>query len=241
MEGHMIRVAFVIGDYPPQERALREEVARSYSSADVEVGILSVPARPFDGLTPAEIQAAAPVFHESFRQAEREGYDAVVPLGMLDIGVEGGRSAVDIPVVAPLQAALHVAAQVGEHFGVVCYHPSAIARHRAQTIAYGMEQFIAGRRASGFYVQHIADNKDRMVESFLMAARALIEEDGADVIIPQGITQCPVQMKPQWLSRELGVPVVEGIGAPIRMAAMLASLGLSQSRVRWQKAGSQPR
>ena len=237
----MIRVAFVIGDYPAEERKLREDVARSYSSADVEVGILSVPARPFDGLTPAEIQAAAPIFHESFRQAEREGYDAVVPLGMLDIGVEGGRSAVDIPVVAPLQAVLHVAAQVGEHFGVVCYHPSAIPRHRAQTIAYGMEQFIAGRRASGFYVQHIADNKDRMVESFLMAARALIDEDGADVIIPQGITQCPVQMKPKWLSDELGVPVVEGIGAPIRMAAMLAALGLKQSRVRWQKAGSQPR
>jgi allantoin racemase len=237
----MIRVAFVIGDYPPEQRRLREDVARSYSSADVEVGILSVPARPFDGLTPAEIQAAAPIFHESFRQAEREGYDAVVPLGMLDIGVEGGRSVVDIPVVAPLQAALHVAAQVGENFGVVCYHPSAIPRHRAQTIAYGMEQFVAGRRASGFYVQHIAENKDRMVESFLLAARALIVEDGADVIIPQGITQCPVQMKPRWLSEQLGVPVVEGIGAPIRMAAMLVALGLKQSRVRWQKSGSQPR
>src|SRR5262249_16827823 len=73
----MIRVAFVIGDYPAEQRRLREEAARSYSSAEVEVGILSVPARPFDGLTPAEIQAAAPIFHEAFRQAEREGYDAV--------------------------------------------------------------------------------------------------------------------------------------------------------------------
>jgi len=237
----MIRVAFVIGDYPPDELRKREEVAKGYSSADVEVGIVRVAARPFDGLTPAEIQAAAPIFHEAFRQAERAGYDAIVPLGMLDLGVDGGRSAVDIPVVAPLQAVLHVAAQVGEHFGVVCYHPSAIPRHRAQTRAYGMESFIAGRRASGFYVQHIAANQDAMVESFLMAARALIEEDGADVIIPQGITQCPVQMKPQWLSAELGVPVVEGIGAPIRMAAMLASLGLRQSRVRWQKEASQPR
>jgi Asp/Glu/hydantoin racemase len=170
-------------------------VARSYSSPEVEIGIISVPARQFDGLTPAEIQAAAPIFHAAFRQAEREGYDAVVPLGMLDLGVEGGRSAVDIPVVAPLQAVLHVAAQVGEHFGVVCYHPSAIPRHRAQCIGYGMEQFIAGRRASGFYLQHIADNRERMVESFLAAARALIAEEGADVIIPQGITQCPVQMK----------------------------------------------
>ena len=237
----MIRVAFVIGDYPPEQRALREQVAKGYSSAEVEVGILSVPARPFDGLTPAEIQAAAPLFHDAFRQAEREGYDAVVPLGMLDIGVEGGRSAVDIPVVAPLQAVLHVAAQVGEHFGVVCYHPSAIPRHRAQCIAYGMESFIAGRRASGFYLQHIAENRNKMIESFLAAARSLIAENGADVIIPQGITQCPVQMKPAWLSAELGVPVVEGIGAPIRMAALLASLGLKQSRVRWQKQGSQPK
>src|SRR5438046_4375321 len=207
----MIRVAFVIGDYPPEQRRLREDVAKSYSSADVEVGILSVPARPFDGLTPAEIQAAAPMFHAAFRQAEHEGYDAVVPLGMLDIGVEGGRSAVDIPVVGPLQATLHVAAQVGERFGVVCYHASAIPRHRAQINALGMAGFIAGHRASGFYLQHIADNRDKMVESFLKAARALIEEDGADVIIPQGITQCPVQMKPKWLSEQLGVPVAEGI------------------------------
>ena len=237
----MIRVAFVIGDYPPDQFKLRADAATAYSSADVEVGILRVPARPFDGLTPAEIQAAAPIFHESFRQAEREGYDAVVPLGMLDIGVDGGRSVVDIPVIAPLQAALHVAALVGDRFGVVCYHPSAIPRHRAQCVAYGMESWIAGRRASGFYVQHIAANKGQMVESFLMAARDLIDKDGADVIIPQGITQCPVQMKPKWLSEQLGVPVVEGIGAPIRLAATLVSLGLKQSRLRWQKEGSQPR
>ena len=169
----MIRVAFVIGDYPEEQLRLREKVAKRYSSAEVEVGILSVPARPFDGLGPAEIQAAAGIFHDAFRAAERQGYDAVVPLGMLDLGVDGGRSAVDIPVIGPLQATLHIAAQVGENFGIVCYHPSAIPRHRAQTKAYGMEDWIAGRRASGYYVQHIADNKDKMVESFLRAARAL--------------------------------------------------------------------
>ena len=39
-----------------------------------------------------------------------------------------------------------------------------------------------------------------------------------------------------WLSRELGVPVVEGIGAPIRVAAAMASLGLQHSRRRWPKS-----
>ena len=126
----MIRVAFVIGDYPPDQFKLRADAADAYSSADVEVGILRVPARPFDGLTPAEIQAAAPIFHEAFRQAEREGYDAVVPLGMLDIGVDGGRSAVDIPVIAPLQAALHVAA-----LSAIASAWSAITPRRSRAIA----------------------------------------------------------------------------------------------------------
>lgn len=77
----MIRVAFVIGDYPADQLQLRADAAKSFSSAEVEVGILSVAARPFDGLGPGEIQAAAPIFHDAFRQAEAEGYDAVVPLG----------------------------------------------------------------------------------------------------------------------------------------------------------------
>ena len=50
----MIRVAFIVGDYPPEEKRRREDVAKSYSSAEVEVGIVSVAARPFDGLGPAE-------------------------------------------------------------------------------------------------------------------------------------------------------------------------------------------
>ena len=67
---------------------------------------------------------------------------------------------------------------------------------------------------------------------------SLVLESLARFIIPMGITQCPVHIKPDWLQEQLGVPVVEGIGAPIRMAAMLAGLGLKQSRVRWPKSRS---
>ena len=48
----MIRVAFVVGDYPPAEKKLREDTAKSYSSAEVEVGIISVAPQPFGGLGP---------------------------------------------------------------------------------------------------------------------------------------------------------------------------------------------
>src|SRR3982074_2481194 len=97
----MIRVAFIIGDYPPEERRLRETVAKSFSTAAVEGGILSVAPSPYGGFTPAEIQMVAPYFHAAFLQAERDGYDAAVPLGTLDLGVDGGGPLVHIPVFGP--------------------------------------------------------------------------------------------------------------------------------------------
>jgi allantoin racemase len=236
----MIRIAFVIGDYPPEQRRLREDVAKSYSSAEVEVGIVPVPASPYDGLGPAEIALVARFYLAAYIEAERQGYDAAVPLGMLDLGVDGGRSRVDIPVIAPCEAVYHVAAQLGDRFGVICYNASTIPRQRTQTRAYGMESWIAGRRAVGFHLRDIAGNKDKMVAAFVAAARDLIDRDGADVIIPHGITQCPVHIKPDWLSKELGVPVVEGIGAPIRMAALMCGLGLKHSRKRWPKSSAFP-
>lgn len=232
----MIRVAFCVGEYPEEERRRRIDVALSYSSEEVEVGIVDVPATPYHGLGPAEIQGVHPIFHKVFVRAEREGYDAVVPLGMLDLGVDGGRSLVDIPVIGPAEATLHVAALLGNRFGLICYEASAIPRHRVQIHGYGMENWIAGYRTVSMPIREMTANHAKMVETFVHEARSLIEEDGAQVIIPHGISQCPVHIKPDWLAEEIGVPVVEGIGAPIRVAAMLAGLGYKHSRIRWPKS-----
>ena len=165
----------------------------------------------------------------------------MVPLGTLDLGVDGGRSLVDIPVVGPCEAMFHIAAQLGDRFGVICYHESVIPRQITQTRFYGMEPWIAGRRASGYKLKDIGSNKDEMKKNFIAAGHSLIEENGADVILVHGITQCPVHMKPDELSKEWSVPVVEGIGAPIRMAAMLAGLGYKHSRRRWPKSAARPK
>jgi allantoin racemase len=233
----MIRVAFVVGQYPPEEQRKREQAALSYSSADVEVGILQVAANPYNRLGIPEVEAVAPLFHQAFIKAEKEGYDAVVPLGMLDLGVEGGRCLVDIPVVAPFEAALHVASLLGDKFGLINYESYSTPRTLARARKYGMEHFIAGMQSVQMPKSDMTANRDLLVETFLAHARKLIDEKGAQVIIPAGITQCPVQMSAEFLSKELGVPVVEGIGAPIRMAAMLAGLGYRHSRIRYPRTG----
>lgn len=232
----MIRIAFVIGGYPPEEYKRRADIARSYSTAEIEVGIIDTQASPyFYGITPAEIQLVAPAYIESFRQAEREGYHAVVPLGMLDLGVDGGKSAVDIPVVGPMEAALHIASLLGDRFGLIIYHEKLLAFNRAIVRRCGMEDRIVGFGVSGFDLPDLTVHREEVVRNFVNEARKLVA-DGAEVIIPMGISQCPVHIKPDWLQDQLGVPVVEGIGAPIRLAALLVGLGLKQSRVRWPKS-----
>ena len=125
-----IRVAFVIGEYPPEERKLREQVALSYATPEIEIGILSTPASPYiRGMSPTDIQMAAPLFIEAFREAERQGYDAVVPLGMLDLGIDGGKSAVNIPVVGPFEASFHVASLVGRSLRPHCLSPKDHPAH----------------------------------------------------------------------------------------------------------------
>ncbi len=234
----MLRIAFVIGGYPPEEYKRRADVARSYSTSEIEVGIVDTKASPyFYGMTPTEIQLVAPAYIESFREAEKQGYDAVVPLGMLDLGVDGGKSAVDIPVVGPMEAALHIACLLGDRFGLIIYHEKLLAFNRAIVRRYGMEERIVGFGVSGFDLPDLAAHRDEVVQNFVSEAKKLVA-NGAEVIIPMGISQCPVHIKPDWLQAQLGVPVVEGIGAPIRMAAMLAGLGLKQSRLRWPKSRS---
>ena len=234
----MKRVAFIIGGYPPEEFQRRADVALSYASEEVGVGIIEAKASPyFFGITPAEVQLVAPAYIDCFKQAERDGYDAVVPLGMLDLGVDGGKSAVDIPVLGPAESCLHIASLIGDRFGLIVYHKNLLPFNRAIIRRYGMENRVVDFGVSGFDLPDLAAHHGEVVENFVKEAERLISK-GAEVIIPMGVSQCPVHIKQDWLQERLGVPVVEGIGAPIRLAAMMASLGLKQSRLRWPKSKS---
>ena len=202
----MIRVAFVIGGYPPEEHKRRADVALSYSTQEIQVGIVDVAASPyFYGMTPAEIQLVAPAFIESFKRAEKEGYDAVVPLGTLELGVDGGKSSVDIPVIGPTEAALHVASLVGDRFGLIVYHQSQMPFLRGIVRRYGMEHHVVDFGVTGFDLPDLAAHHDEAVENFVNEAKRLIKQ-GAEVIIPMGISQCPVHIKPDWLQNQLAFP-----------------------------------
>ena len=221
-----------------REPERRADVALSYSNSEIEVGLIQVATTAYNrGNSPAELQLVAPAFVDAFRRAEAEGYDAAVPLGTLDLAVDAARSCVDIPVIGPAEAMLHLGCMLGQRFGVLVYSHTSLVLCRRIVKQYEMTDKIVGWKVSGFHLPDIIANREKCLDNFVRHARELVEENDAEVILPMGITQCPVHINPVWLADQLGVPVVEGIGAPIRLAAMLVSLKLNYSRAFWPKSG----
>ena len=196
----MISVAFVIGGYPTEEHKRRADVALSYSTAEIQVGIVDVAASPyFYGMTPTEIQLVAPAFIDAFKRAEKDGYDAVVPwarwTGSRWRQIGGGhprrRTDGGLPargVADRRQVRRHgLSPQLGRIFP---------GDHRR----YGMEDRIVGFGVSGFDLpdwRHIT-----MKSSIISSAKANgWSTEGAEVIYPMGISQCPVHIKPGLVAR----------------------------------------
>lgn len=233
----MPRVAVILGQYPPEERARREGVILGYQTHDVEVGIVSVEETPYvEGLTGSDVAMVTPSFVRAALKAEAEGYDAVSPFGMLDLGVEAARYRCNIPVVGPFQSTLRVAALLGEKVGMVVYHRVIIPYMWMLARQYRMESHLSDIVSLDIELPHLASHPDAVRDRFVGQCQTLIER-GADVIIPGGVSMCPVHLSPAYLMETLNVPVVEGIGTPIAVSAMLAQANLAVSRKRYPQPG----
>lgn len=232
----MIRIAVVLGDYPPVELALRRDRILAYSTPEVEVGVVRASATPYvrdiDGRS---AEATVPSYVDAFRRAEAEGYHAVIPLGALDIGVDAGRRAVDIPVVGPLEATLHLAAMLGRRVGLIAYSENLVPTIEGLVERYGLSAGVGGYSHVGTPITELSAAHDQLHGRFVTAARELIARKDIDVIVSAGISLCPIHIDRTALEKDLDLPVVEAIAAPIELAAALARSRSRHSRRTWPR------
>jgi len=238
----MPRIAIVVGDYPDAEFARRRDRIVAFSGGDIDVGVIRIApsayAKGFDG---DEAQPFVPQFVAGFRRAEAEGYDAVSPLGVLDIGIDAGRMSVSIPIVGALEASLHFATLLGRRAGLIVYSANLVATVQRLAEHYGFAHAVAGYGHVGTDLTELAASSARLHDAFVAAARTLIEANDADVIVSAGISLCPIHLDRTALERAIGLPVVEPIGAPIQLAASLVRMGIRHSRKCWPRRGENDR
>lgn len=179
---------------------------------------------------------AAPIV-ERARQAEAEGYDAIVNYGMFDPGTEAARHFVRIPVIGTGRAGLLAAAALGDRFGGIVYestHQTVAAR---MIRSYQMEPNFVSVRPVNIPATEMRARADELFERMVALSRKAIDEEGAQVIVPLGMSMTPAVVQAEDLASEIKAPVVDGLLASVRLAETCVLMKTSHSPLAYPPAG----
>ncbi|MER6015547.1 aspartate/glutamate racemase family protein [Streptomyces bluensis] len=155
-----------------------------------------------------------------------EPYDAVVMAGFGEHGREGARELVDVPVVDITEAAAHFACLLGRRYGVVTTLERSCGQIEDSLETAGVGRNCAAVVGTGLGVLDLGD--DRRTEEAFVAAAERAREAGAEVLVLGCAGMTGLQ---RTVGEKLGVPVVDGVGAAVKLAESLVTLGLTTSRV----------
>lgn len=225
-----MRIMVIMGEYPAEEAERRRQAVLKCASPGTQIEFEVVRGTFFKrSNSQANALTVAPLVGESAQKAEAQGFEAVVPFGTLDVGVELARNLVRIPVVGAGQSVLHLSAQLSDRLGVVSYEDKSIPFMRKNMRAWGVDHYVVAIRAINIPLADSTKERASMRERFIDAARYLIDQAGAEVIVPMGVTMVPVHYPAADFSAELGVPVLDALAASIQTAEMMARMGVTHS------------
>lgn len=167
--------------------------------------------------------------------AAENGYDAVISSNTFDPGVDGGRLAVDIPVIGPLRTAMHAALTLADRVGITVPLASHLPYTRRILRSYGLESFVTGIKPIGVYGTDIKLRKAEIFEITVKLIRSLIDE-GAEIIVPLGGALIPYVVDPADLAAATSVQVLNTKAICVRFAEMCVNFKMTQSALTYPRA-----
>ena len=225
-----MKIMVVMGEYPPEEGERRRQAVLKCASPGTEIGFDVINATFFrHSNSQVNSLSAGPLVAEIAQRAEADGYDAVVPFGTLDAGVELARNLIRIPIVGAGQSVLHLGAQLSNRLGVIAYEDKSIPFMRKQMHAWRVADSVVGIRSVQIPLADSTKKRGAMRVRFIQMARDLIDHHDAEIIVPMGVTMVPVQFAPQEFEKVLGVPVMDALKTSIQTAEMMVRMGLTHS------------
>lgn len=212
----------------PNTTASMTDKIRATAEAVAAPGTRIVAVNPADG--PVSIEGA---YDEAFclpgllaetREGVADGADAVVVACFDDPGLDACRELVAVPVVGICEAAMMAASVVGHGFSVVTTLPRAVPIIEALAFRYGYERHCRRVRAADIPVLALEEEGGGAAALVRAEVLAAIEQDGAEAVLLgcAGMTDLA-----DALTKETGVPVIDGVAAAVKLAEAWAGLGLA--------------
>ncbi len=174
-----------------------------------------------------DVWAAAGVC-EQVRAGENEACDAYVIACFGDPGLHAARELARGPVIGIAEAAFHAATLLATGFSVVTtlVRTCVIAEHLVHQ--YGFERRCRGIHGTDIAVLELDQPGSNAYSRILDCARNALAHDrsGAIVLGCAGMADLCGR-----LHAELGVPVIDGVGAAVKLAEALVGLKLGTSKL----------
>ena len=183
---------------------------------------------------PASIESAydemlaGPPTLELVRQANREGYDAVILACFSDPALDAAKEISEIPVIGIEEASMHLAAMLGHKFSITTAFRSRVPTRDLHVRLRGVESAYASTLVLNMSVLEMDTHPERAKSRILDLARQAVEEEGVEVII---LGCAGLAGYAEDVERELGVVVLDPTSVALKIAEALVALGLRHSKI----------
>ena len=176
-------------------------------------GLLHLEYHAYEGLVTSDITRL--VYHLS------PDYDGIVIGCFYDVGLREAREVSRNAVVtAPCQSSLVFASHLGNTFSVLVGRKKWIPRMEENIRMYGYAHRMASMRPLELGVYDFQADVKRTAEIMLEQGRRAVDEDNAEVLI----LGCTIEFGfHEKMQQKLGVPVIDAVAAPFKLAEMLAA------------------
>ncbi len=175
-------------------------------------------------------------------EAEADGVHGVIIDCMADPGLDAARELVDIPVVGPAQASMHLAATLAHRFSVLVISEGDIMAVEHQASRYGLSRRLASARPIHVPVLDLEEDPEATLEALVAAGEKAVREDGAHILIPgcTGLAGWAPRIQAALADRGSEVPVLDPPSVAVKQAETLVDLGLSHSRLTYPTPPRKP-
>lgn len=164
---------------------------------------------------------------EEIRRGERDATDAYVIACFGDPGLLAARELTRAPVIGIAEAAFHLATLIATRFSVVTTlsRTTVIAEHLLQQ--YGFAHHCRRVRAAEIPVLDLEHDPDAALRRIVEEGRRAKAEDGIGAIVLGCGGMADLT---DTIADAVGLPVVEGVTAAVKLAESLVSLRLATSK-----------